>query len=167
MIDCPHWQAKDAPNVGLCAIRKYAPANAPKSRPWSVSAGTCRLCLGLPPITAADQADTFHQLWNEFHARPLTCDLATEPKYLDGFCERVAVIQGCSCGSDCIARLKRNPPDLSSRYGYAFWQWQFHDGISADLGRPRITFEAAARIRGWESLIEQPSMAARSTIEEV
>ncbi len=112
-----------------------------------------------------------HKLWDDFHARPLAADLTTdagrdaELAWQKGFDVAVARLPRCTCASSWMKLRKQHPPDLNSPAAYARWGWVMHDHVSARTRPPppRISFEEAVRIRGWEKLlpIEPASKTAR------
>lgn len=119
-----------------------------------------------------DWLSTAHALWDWLHDRPKIADLSTEEGRraelgeLSKFDQWVGRdLGGCSCSNHWHTLRAATPPILSSPLAYARWGWSMHNAVAKIVGNLPITFEAAIRIRGWESLIEPASMPARSTIE--
>lgn len=129
--------------------------------PGSPRFGTREAPEGWPllatPIESLDEqlVATVHALWDEFHSWPLNMlDVAGELARLHNFADGVRKL-GCACGTHWDTLIKAYPPDLTSPFNYAVWQWNMHNDVNiiAAPPKPRIAFMDAAKVRGWESLL--------------
>ena len=127
-VACPDGRWRPYARDGGAAAPDVAHPPAPRSR---LSLRRQRL----------DPAMWGPPLWAELHARPETCDLATEPAWLAAFARRVP------CG-DCrphwLSLVRDTPPDLTSRQAYHAWSVAAHNAVNARLGRPAWASPAGA-----------------------
>jgi hypothetical protein len=96
-------------------------------------------------------------LWKELHSRPLKSpDLSKESAWLNHFIARVP----CgSCRRGFREIIKRMPPDLSSRWGYAKSTVGWHDAVNqvvvgpSPMPRAGFPLEMAIEMYGWREIV--------------
>jgi len=95
-------------------------------------------------IVAAQQRqlDTYHQLWQQIHARPFSWTPGNnDDVFLDSMQKQLPGCQTCRKGM--ASYRTKNLPGYTSLLSYFTWTVAFHNSINAAKGKPIVTVAAA------------------------